>query len=165
MGDRRQSREDIVDLYRRVWAHSDETIDRLGLDAIGRCPWWPAERSEVTLHRVLVHMIAETDRHAGQADIVRELIDGAVGLRPDADNMPPGDQAWWEGYRQQLEDVARQASSRLRDRYPAALAAWCYGATWAAGRAPDGWARWRARPARRGPDQSAGTASTASATA
>ncbi len=107
-----QSREDIVDLYRRVWAHSDETIDRLGLDAIGQVPWWPAERSEVTLHRVLVHMIAETDRHAGQADIVRELIDGAVGLRPDADNMAPGDQAWWEGYRQQLEDVARQASSR-----------------------------------------------------
>ena len=76
-----ESREDIVDLYRRVWAHSDATIDALALDAIGHVPWWPPERNEVTLHRILVHMIAETNRHAGHADIVRELIDGAAGLR------------------------------------------------------------------------------------
>ena len=44
----------------------------------------------MTLHRILVHMIAETDRHAGHADIVRELIDGTVGLRQDNDNMAPG---------------------------------------------------------------------------
>ena len=53
----------------------------------------------MTLHKILVHMIAETDRHAGQANIVRELIDGAAGLREGNDNMAPGDQAWWEGYR------------------------------------------------------------------
>ena len=34
-----------------------------------------------------MHMIAETHRHAGQADIVRELIDGAVGARASGDNM------------------------------------------------------------------------------
>ena len=33
----------------------------------------------MTLHKILVHMIAETDRHAGHADIVREMIDGAAG--------------------------------------------------------------------------------------
>ena len=71
----------------------------LALDTIGRVPWWPDERSEVTLHRILVHMIAETDRHAGHADIVRELIDGAAGLRADNDNMATGDPAWWDGYR------------------------------------------------------------------
>jgi len=54
----------------------------------------------------LVHMIAETDRHAGHADIVRELIDGSVGVRPGNDNMAPGDRAWWEGYRDRLEEVA-----------------------------------------------------------
>ena len=72
-------------------------------------PWWPDDRSEVTLHTILVHMIAETDRHAGHADIVRELIDGAVGLRADNDNMAPGDPAWWESYRSRLESAARQA--------------------------------------------------------
>jgi hypothetical protein len=63
----------------------------------------------VTLHQILVHMIAETDRHAGHADNVRELIDGAAGLRADNDNMAPGDPAWWEDYRSRLERVAQQA--------------------------------------------------------
>jgi uncharacterized damage-inducible protein DinB len=106
-----ESREQIVGLYHRVWAHSDATIDALALDAIGHVPWWPRDRSEVTLHRILVHMIAETDRHAGHADIVRELIDGAAGLRDGNDNMPPGDQGWWESYRSRLERVAQKAAS------------------------------------------------------
>jgi hypothetical protein len=105
-----EARQDIVDLYRRVWAHSDATIGELALDASGRVPWWPEERSNVTLQLVLVHVIAETNRHAGHADIVRELIDGAAGERKDNDNLPPGDQAWWEGYRSRLEQVAREAA-------------------------------------------------------
>jgi Protein of unknown function (DUF664) len=111
-----ESREMIVALYRRTWAHSDATIHALPLDAIGRVPWWPEERSEVTLHRILVHMIAETDRHAGHADILRELIDGAVGLREGNENMPPGDVDWWRRYRSRLESVAREADRRLRVR-------------------------------------------------
>jgi uncharacterized damage-inducible protein DinB len=105
-----ESRDQIVGLYHRAWAHSDATIEALALEETGRVPWWPAERCEVTLHQILVHMIAETDRHAGHADIVRELVDGAVGLRVDNDNMAPGDQAWWENYRNRLERVAREAS-------------------------------------------------------
>lgn len=104
-----ESRTEIVGLYCRAWTHSDATIGSLPLDATGHVPWWPDERSEVTLHRILVHVIAETDRHAGHADIVRELIDGAVGLRADNDNMAPGDQAWWESYRSRLEGVAQEA--------------------------------------------------------
>ena len=104
-----QSREQICELYRRVWAHSDQTIGDLPLDAIGHVPWWPAERNAVTLHRILVHMATETDRHAGQADIIRETIDGAVGHRPENDNMAPGDQAWWDGHRATLERAAREA--------------------------------------------------------
>jgi uncharacterized damage-inducible protein DinB len=103
-----ESREDIVGLYHRAWAHGDATVDALALDAIGHVPWW-GERSEVTLHQILVHMIAETDRHAGHADIVRELIDGTAGLRADNDNMAPGDRGWWESYRKRLEAVAREA--------------------------------------------------------
>ncbi len=104
-----ESREEIVGLYHRVWAHSDATIEALTLDAVGRVPWWPDDRSQVTLHLILIHMIAETNRHAGHADIVRELLDGVVGLKKDNDNMAPADQAWWEGYRDRLERVAREA--------------------------------------------------------
>ena len=104
-----ESREQIVGFYRSAWAHSDATIEDLPLDALGRVPWWPAEKSEVTLHRVLVHMIAETNRHAGHADIVREIIDGSAGLRQDNDNMPPADRDWWESYRSRLESAAKEA--------------------------------------------------------
>lgn len=104
-----ESREYLVDLYRRVWVHSDATIADLPLDAAGTVPWWPAERRHPTLHRLLVHVIAETHRHAGHADIVRESIDGAVGLRADNDNMAPGDRTWWKQYRSRLERTARAA--------------------------------------------------------
>jgi len=104
-----ESREQIVSLYRRVWAHSDATIDSLGLDAVGLVPHWPPDRRDVTLQQVLVHMIAEAHRHAGHADIVRELIDGASGLAADNDNLAPGDRSWWREYRSRLELVAREA--------------------------------------------------------
>ena len=107
-----ESRDDVVALYRRVQAHSDATVATLPLDAQGRVPWWPAERAAVTLHRVLVHLIAETHRHAGHADVVRELVDGAAGLRPEVDNLPDVDDAWWDAYRRRLQDVADRFADR-----------------------------------------------------
>jgi len=104
-----ESRADVVGLYRRAWTHTDATIKTLDLDAIGHVPWWPPERSEVTLHQVLIHVIAETHRHAGHADIVRELIDGATGLREGVSNLPDVDADWWDGYRARIEDAARRA--------------------------------------------------------
>jgi uncharacterized damage-inducible protein DinB len=106
-----ESGEQIVGLYQRACAHSDATIDALDLDSAGHVPWWQEGRRDVTLRRILVHMISETDRHAGHADIVREMIDGAAGLRQDNSNLAPGDQAWWESYRDQLERIAREAGS------------------------------------------------------
>jgi uncharacterized damage-inducible protein DinB len=105
-----ETREQIVGLYRRAWAHADVTIETLDLDDRGRVPHWPAERAEVTLHQILVHMIAETHRHAGHADIVRELVDGAVGLRRDNDNMSHADRARWQEHHDLLEKVAREAA-------------------------------------------------------
>jgi len=107
-----ESREQIVALYHRVCQHSDATIDALPLDASGQVAWWPEERSQVTLHQILVHVIAETNRHAGHADIVRELIDGAAGLRDGNDNLPSVDEAWWRGYRDRLEQVAQEAGRK-----------------------------------------------------
>jgi hypothetical protein len=105
-----ESREFIIGLYRRAWAHADETIELLPLDAIGHVPWWPADKNEVTLHHILVRMATETSRHAGHADIVRELIDGAAGLTPDRPNLPPGDQASWQAYRDRVERAAQEAA-------------------------------------------------------
>jgi hypothetical protein len=103
-----EPRESVVSLYRRAWAHADATIEALPLSAVGRVPWWLDDRAEVTLHRVLVHVLAETDRHVGHADIVRELIDGSAGLRAGNDNLPPGvDDSWWAGYRDRLDREAR----------------------------------------------------------
>ncbi|MEU3713423.1 DinB family protein [Streptomyces catenulae] len=107
-----ESREQIVELYRRAWRHSDATIEALPLDATGQVPWWPQERREVTLHQILIHVIAEAHRHAGHADIVRELIDGAAGMRVGNTNLPSDEAVWWEEYRARLESVAREAAGR-----------------------------------------------------
>ncbi len=105
-----ESRQQIIELYRHSWRHSDETIEQLPLDAVGAVPWWPPEHREVSLHLVLVHMATETHRHAGHADILRELIDGATGLRNGNAGTPELDQAYWAGYRERLEAAARSAT-------------------------------------------------------
>lgn len=105
-----ESREFITGLYRKAWAHSDETIQALPLDATGRVPWWPAERAEITLHRGLVHMINETARHAGHMDIVRELIDGAAGLSAGNSNLAYEDQASRQSFYDRVERTAREAA-------------------------------------------------------
>ena len=130
-----ESRHQITSLYRRAWAHSDATIGALALDAVGHVPWWPQERSEVTLHKILVHMIAETDRHAGQADIVRELIDGAAGLRAATTNAP-GDRAWW---RATGTGLSSRLSRRTGTRHakPASASRWLSGVR--AGGCPPEW--------------------------
>lgn len=55
-------------------------------------------------------MCVETHRHAGHSDVVRELVDGTVGLRADNSNLPEGDEAWWTAYRERLEQAARSAA-------------------------------------------------------
>lgn len=104
-----ETREQITGFYQRVQAHSDATIAELPLDAPGQVPWW-GSHGNVTLHRILIHMIAETDRHAGQADIVRELIDGAIGLNEGNTNLPDVDAAWWRAHVTKIEQAARAAS-------------------------------------------------------
>lgn len=99
-----ESRADVLGLHRRVREHADATVAALGLDATGRVPHWPEPRCHVTLHQVLVHLIAETHRHAGHADIVRELVDGVAGLRADQRNLGEvGDRA---AHRARLQRVA-----------------------------------------------------------
>ncbi|MET7513019.1 DinB family protein [Streptomyces sp. NPDC005480] len=104
-----ESREFIVELYRRAWAHADATIDALPLDTVGKVPWWPSDRDGVTLNHAVVRVIADTHRHAGHADILRELVDGAAGMNKGNDSMASDDPAWWEDYRGRVERAAREA--------------------------------------------------------
>jgi hypothetical protein len=108
-----EPREDIVALYQRATVHADATIEALTLDSPGRVPWWPPERQQVTLQQIMVHVTAEIARHAGHADIIRELIDGAAG---DNDgNVPDQTAHEWAIYRLRLEEAAAEAAQRVDD--------------------------------------------------
>jgi uncharacterized damage-inducible protein DinB len=101
-----ETRDDILDLYRRAAVHADATIEELDLDAVGFVPWFSPAMQRLSLHAVLVHVVAECHRHVGHADIVRELIDGTAGLSRDEPFLPSDDPAWWDEYRARVSDAA-----------------------------------------------------------
>lgn len=103
-----ESRIEIIDQYRRVWDHSDATIVALAIDAPGHVPWWP--RPDVTLFAVLVHVLTETNRHAGHADILREQLDGRVGAADDDPNAQREPEFWSDRY-ETIERVALVAAA------------------------------------------------------
>ena len=105
-----QSTADVIDACRQAWTHADTTISDTPLDARVRMPWWGD--SEVTLHRVLVHVTAETQRHAGHADIIRELLDGTAGLLDGFDNLHLPDTDRQRHHLEKLEAAACLASGR-----------------------------------------------------
>jgi hypothetical protein len=107
-----EPRASIVDGYRRSWAHADTTIDALPLDAIGHVRHWPAEHNEVTLHQMIVRVIADSQRHAGHADIVRELIDGTAGLTPNSSNLPDSGYSWQDHWNR-VEATAKAAAEAI----------------------------------------------------
>ncbi|MEV3854163.1 DinB family protein [Streptomyces sp. NPDC050095] len=78
-----ETRDQIIAFYRRTWEHADATIDELPLDAPGHVPWWAEPSPNTNLFAVMVHVLSETIRHAGHADILREGLDGRTGLRAD----------------------------------------------------------------------------------
>jgi hypothetical protein len=102
-----ETRSGIIDRYHRVWDHSDATIAALPLDAPGHAPWWPSP--DVTLFNILVHLLQETSRHAGHADILREHLDGSTGTIPSRANSSPSS---WEPRRTQIQQAAEAASNR-----------------------------------------------------
>ena len=104
-----ESRASVLGLWERVRAHAEATVAGLPLDAAGVVPWWRPGKRDVTLHQVLVHLVAETHRHTGHADLVRELLDGSAGVRRGGSNLPEQDEAWWRAYRVRLEQAAGAA--------------------------------------------------------
>ena len=105
-----ESRTGIIGLYRRVWTHTDSTIEDLDLDTMGHVPWWG---EDVPLFNVMIHCLADTTRHAGHADILREGLDGAVGVEPGTPVGCGRDAAFWEARRATIERIA-VAADRVR---------------------------------------------------
>lgn len=97
-----ETRDHLTGLYRIAWQHSDQSIDQLGLDAPAQVAWWPETRRNTTLGSLLVRVSTDTAQHAGQADILRELIDGRAG--GDRDQL--GDAAWWARHVGRVQQVA-----------------------------------------------------------
>ncbi|NJP93078.1 DinB family protein [Nonomuraea sp. FMUSA5-5] len=104
-----ETRDQIVGFYRRTWEHSDATIDALALDAPGHVPWWPEPHAGTNLFAVMVHVLGESIRHAGHADILREGLDGRTGLRPEHETRI--DEEARAAYRAKIEQAARSASN------------------------------------------------------
>lgn len=104
-----ETRAEIIARYRRVWDHSDATITALAVDAPGYVPWWP--RPHVMLFNILVHVLTETSRHAGHADILREQLDGSTGTASEYANQQR-DAAFWEARCAEIERAAKAAITK-----------------------------------------------------
>lgn len=101
-----ESGEGVRELAAVVAAAADETVEALDLDAVGFVPWWGPRGREVTLAELLVHLLDETSRHLGHADIVRELLDGGAGYRAGNSNLPQREEGQWRERYERLEAVA-----------------------------------------------------------
>ena len=88
-----ETAEEIVACYRAATAAADRSIAALDLDATGR----HHIGITVSLRWMLLTVLLDTARHAGHADIVRELIDGAAGSNREWPGVPAADD---EDYRQ-----------------------------------------------------------------
>ena len=101
-----ETREQIIGFYQRTWEHSDATINELALDAPGHVPWWP--EPDTKLFAIMVHVLSESIRHAGHADILREGLDGRTGSFAKFEK--PIDEEDRAAYCAKIEQAARTAT-------------------------------------------------------
>ncbi|BCJ53548.1 hypothetical protein Asp14428_50230 [Actinoplanes sp. NBRC 14428] len=96
--------DEVLARYDAVAAHTEKTIAEI--PDLGRdvpvdhsVPWNPKDVDNWSVRWVLLHLIQETARHAGHADIIREAVDGgtAYPLMAAAENWP--DSPWMRKWR------------------------------------------------------------------
>ena len=68
------TKDGLIEFYRQECAVSREIAAAVSPDDTV-----PTEEGALSMRWILVHMIEETARHCGHADIIREMIDGSVG--------------------------------------------------------------------------------------
>ena len=105
-----ESAEYLVDLYRRACDHSDAVLADVGLEASASVPWWPEGSRLTTAGALLSRVLKDTAMHAGQLQILRELVDGRAG----ADREDAGDDQWWSDCIERLELLARRFRTSQR---------------------------------------------------
>lgn len=96
--------ESVLAFYDTVAAETEAAI--AAEDDLGRLvpipkgvPWFPQDHDFWSARWVLMHIIEETARHAGHADIVRESVDGATGFQLLADyETAQGNPPAWAAY-------------------------------------------------------------------
>lgn len=95
--------DEVLAFYDEVARETEAVIARVGdlgdpVPVPKGVPWFPDDIEAWSVRWVLLHIIEETARHTGHADIVRESVDGATGfpLRAAADGWPatPWLQPW-----------------------------------------------------------------------
>jgi uncharacterized damage-inducible protein DinB len=94
-----ESVEEIIAAYRRACDAAAETIDELDLDATGT----HHTGLTVSLRWMIFNVLMDTTRHTGHADVVREMIDGSIGMGPIFTSSPPADdEEFWRMYRARM---------------------------------------------------------------
>ena len=90
--------DDIAAFYDTVAAETERAV--AGIESLGQpvpidhsVPWNPREYDNWSVRWVLFHLIQETARHTGHADIIRETVDGgtAYPLMAAAEGWPESD--------------------------------------------------------------------------
>jgi Protein of unknown function (DUF664) len=85
--ERSDTARSVLDQYRAECRRSRGIVERAGMDESAARPTPNGRR--IVLRWVVLHMIEQTNRHAGHADVLRCLIDGATGAR-----SPRGARPW-----------------------------------------------------------------------
>ena len=75
----------VLDMYDAVARETESVIDKIAdlgqpVPVPKGVPWFPDDVEAWSVRWVLLHIITETARHAGHADIVRESVDGATAF-------------------------------------------------------------------------------------
>lgn len=88
-----ETTDELLAAYRAAATASDRVIEELDLDTVGLHP----SGIPMSLRSLLLIVLVDTTRHAGQSDIVRELVDGETGSRGRPSPFPGRED---EDYRQ-----------------------------------------------------------------
>jgi uncharacterized damage-inducible protein DinB len=96
--------EEVLAEYERVAAYTEKTVSEIAdlgqaVPVDHSVPWNPKDLDAWSVRWVLLHLIQETARHAGHADIIREQVDGATAypLMAAAEGWPETD--WMKPWR------------------------------------------------------------------
>ena len=90
--------DEVLARYDRIAAATEKTVLEIGdlghpVPIDHSVPWNPTDHDFWSLRWVLLHLIQETARHTGHADVIRESVDGATAypLMAAAEGWPATD--------------------------------------------------------------------------